>query len=155
MNNIHRLLNPIRNKILNLIEIKLKEGFTLEQIGEMCDLTKTHISTLRSGKRGANLTLNVALKIWEGLGNPPETLIIDCNVKPLLAEKIKRIQASDYAQVLNLFIEVFSDWEYASPRELGEIEGALKMIRNRIIEIKSQLPIKPGDLLSNSAAGEE
>ena len=155
MKNLHRLVNPIRNKILNLIELKLKEGFTEEQLGGMCDFTKTQISTLRSGRRGANLTLNAALKIWEGMGYPPETLIADCNVEPLLAKKIKRIQASDYARVLNLFLEVFSNWEYANPQRLTKIEGYLEAVKDEIVELKSQPPVEHGASSSNYPAVDE
>lgn len=72
---IHRLVPVIRDKLLKLIDKFIKEGYSQEKIGEMCGLSKVHISTLLSGRRGRNLTLNVALKIWEGLGNPPETLL--------------------------------------------------------------------------------
>lgn len=93
----------------------------------------------------------MALKIWEGLGHSPETLIADCNVDPLWAAKIKRIQASEYARIIELFLEVFSNWEYASPAELAKVEGYLEMIRDRIIEVKDQPPAAPGGLLSNSS----
>lgn len=145
MEDIHPLFESIRQKILDLIDKKNKEGISLEKIGEMCGLTKTHISTLRSGKRGSNFSLNAALKIWTGLGHPPETLIADCNIEPLIAAKIKQIQKGEYDRLLFLMINVLYDLEYVNDlRELSKVEGYLEAIWDRIVNFKEQKQAKPG-----------
>lgn len=151
MEDIHPLFESIRRKILDLIDQKNREGLSLEKIGELCGLTKTHISTLRSGKRGANFSLNAALKIWTGLGHPPETLIADCNIEPILAKKIKQIQQGEYARLLALLVNILCDLEYVDDlRELAKVEGYLEAIWDRIVKLKDQQPAAPGEKLSNS-----
>lgn len=148
MEEIHPLFDSIRQKILDLIDKKVSEGLTLEKIGDLCGLTKVHISTLRSGKRGKNFSLNAALKIWEGLGNSPETLIADCNVDPLLAVKIKNIQKSEYWPLFVLLVETLKDYEYADPGQLSMLEACLKIARDTIIFRKDQQAEPPGERLS-------
>lgn len=74
---VHPFVEQIRDKILNIISYKIKEGFSLSQIGDLCNLDKVQIHELTSGKRGANLTLNMAFKVWKGLGGDLIELIAD------------------------------------------------------------------------------
>lgn len=149
-NELHPLVNIVKTKILGLINERRSEGLSDEKLGELCGFSKTYMHEIRKKLKGDRFTLNAALKIWQGLGHPPETLIADCNVEILAAERIKRIQASDYNRTLILFLEVFSNWEHANPSELAKVEAYLEMIRDRIIAARDQQPADPGGKLSNS-----
>lgn len=148
---LHRLSPEILKKIFIELQI-FAESKTHEYIAEHCNTSPETITRFLNKKRGANperFTLNMALKLWEGLGHPPETLIADCNVDPLLAERIKRIQESEWKELFDLLINVLGDAEYADPVELGEVKGDLKNLWRRIVKIKDQLPDNPGGKLSN------
>jgi len=154
---LHKLTPKIILKIFSNLE-RAKKTHTFDELAEFCNTSQENLVRIFNKRRGKNperFTLNMALKLWEGLGHPPETLIADCNVEPLLAAKIKRIQASDYNHALQLFLEVFADWEYANPQELAKVEGYLEAIRDRIIEARDRPPAAPGESLSNSAVGDE
>lgn len=140
----HKIVDDIHKKLLALIDDWIGKGYSAEKIGDICGLSKIQIYGLlkkpgEKGYRGANLSLNTAIRIWEGLGHPPETLIADCNVAPLLAEKIKRIQASEYNELFELCVEVLKNWEYINEidaEDLIEIRTLLKSLKRRITATK-------------------
>lgn len=150
---LHRLSPKILRRIFEELK-KLSESKTHEDIAEYCNTSPETITRFLNKKRGANperFTLNMALKLWQGLGHPPETLIADCNVEPLLAERIKRIQESDYRGLFELLVDVLKDYEFADPGQLAMVEAGLKTIRETIFSRKEQPPAEPGGKLSNSA----
>jgi transcriptional regulator with XRE-family HTH domain len=68
---LHHMVPIIREKLLKLLaEHMQRTGDTLEKVAERCGTTKVHLSTLRSGRRGKNLTLNITLKLLDGLNEP-------------------------------------------------------------------------------------
>jgi len=145
------IINKLASIIRQICPKKGRKEITLAKLSEKCNCTPEFLGYLRDGKQGRGIKLDYAIKIWLGLGHPPETLIADCNIDPLWAAKIKRVQASEYARIIELFLEVFSNWEFASPTELAKVEGYLEMIRDRIIEIKNRPLAESGGLLSNSS----
>lgn len=148
----NEIVSKIRQEII-LQTDKKNRGISLAELADRCECDPVFLGFIRKGERGPGIKLDYAIRIWTGLGHPPETLIADCAVEPLLAARIKRIQAGDYARTLELFAEVFSNWEHASPTELAKVEAYLEMIRDRIIESKDRQEAEPGGKLSNSGEG--
>ena len=84
----HPVTDIIHERIINLLVYALNSGLTLEQIGDMCDLTHTMIIGLlkqpgEPGYRGARISLDTVIKLWTGLGKPLSQLFTDVvNVEP-------------------------------------------------------------------------
>lgn len=71
----HRLVPIVIDKIKQkILEAKIELGSDAA-VAERCNTSSETIQRTRTSKRGTNLTLNMALKIWEGLGNDPGDLI--------------------------------------------------------------------------------
>lgn len=148
---------PLTSKIIDKIrdEIVIKtdkkhNGVSLAELADRCDCDPVFLGFIKKGERGPGIKLDYAIRIWTGLGHPPETLIADCNVEPILAERIKRIQEGEYAELLTLLINVLFDIAFVEDvRELAKVEGYLEAIYDRIVKLKDQRPAGCGEKLSN------
>jgi len=78
----HPVTDAVHAKLIDLLEYWRHRGYSLEKIGELCDVPYTTIHGFlktpgQSGYRGSRLTLDTVIKIWTGLGNSLETLFDD------------------------------------------------------------------------------
>jgi len=84
----HPVTDIIHDKIISLLIDAQNRGLTLEQIGDMCDLTHPMLSGLlkqpgQTGYRGRRISLDTVIKLWTGLGKPLSELFEDVvNVEP-------------------------------------------------------------------------
>lgn len=84
----HPVTDIIHDKIISLLIDAQNRGLTLEQIGDMCDLTHPMLSGLlkqpgQTGYRGSRISLDTVIKLWTGLGRPLSELFEDVvNVEP-------------------------------------------------------------------------
>jgi len=154
---LHPKTQAIIDKIFKRLE-DLKKAKTFDELAELCQTSQENMVRIFNKRRGQNperFTLNMALKIWTGLGNQPETLIADCSLDPLLVAKIRKIQASEYREVFDLMVEVLKDYEYANPGQLALIKAALETVKAAIIDQKNLQPGNPGELSLTTAEGEK
>ena len=82
---VHRLVFNIIEKLLQGLK-ELSKTHTREEIAELCKTSQETIVRIMNRKRGfpEKFSLNMALKIWEGLGNPPETLLCPEPLQPII-----------------------------------------------------------------------
>ena len=149
--NYHPLVNPIRERILILIEEKLLAGCSLEDIAEMCDLSVGHLSTLRNKKRGVNISLNTVLKIWFGLGGTLEALFSDHAYDNSESQKAQSIYLVNNINILSIHKQVLEFDEKVletalkrrpiSAKRMQQLEGLLASIREILLDIKSVLAL--------------
>ena len=139
----------------HLNKIKTQEHGGLKGFARKAKLLQKNLSDFSNkyGK-GSNphfRTVYKALKVI--LGRTPIELSTksDCNIDPLLAVKIRRIQDSDYRELFDLLVDVLKDYEFADPGQLAVIKGALEAVRATVLARKSQPPAGPGEKLLNSA----
>lgn len=135
---LHNLTVTILDKIFQGLE-KAVKSMTRDEIAEVCNTSAETVIRLLNKKRGTNperFTLNMAIKLWEGLGHSPETLIADCNIDPAQAAKIKKIESSPVSELLTLMIEVLADHDMVNPVYLGDIKSKLELIKLGIDDAK-------------------
>lgn len=134
-----------------LNKIKNQEHGGLKDFAEKSKLKQKNLSDFSNKYgRGSNPHFRTVYKALRTILNRTPIILEHVDINDIIILQIKRIRASDYVKTLDLFLEVFSNWEYASPAELAKVEGYLEMIRDRIIEVKDRPPAAPGALLSNS-----
>lgn len=86
--NRHPVTDIIHEKIIDMLLDAQARGMTLEQIGDLCDLTPAMLSGLlrqpgQPGYRGSRISLDTVIKLWTGLGKPLSELFGDVvNVEP-------------------------------------------------------------------------
>lgn len=82
LSNRHPVTDIIHDKIINMLLDAQARGMTLEQIGDLCDLTPAMLSGLlrqpgQPGYRGSRISLDTVIKLWTGLGKPLSELFED------------------------------------------------------------------------------
>lgn len=143
----HPAVDLVRQKILFLIDEWISRGYSPERIGEMCGLSKVHIYALlkqpdHPGYKGSNLTLNTALKIWTGLGNPIETLLSDCDADYTAAPQgfqINQILAMN-KQVLEFDVKIMETVlkrRAITPNKMKQLESILSSIQEILANMKT------------------
>jgi len=84
----HPVTDIIHDRVIDLLIDAQNRGMTLEQIGDLCDLTPAMLSGLsrqpgQTGYRGRRISLDTVIKLWTGLGKPLSELFEDVvNVEP-------------------------------------------------------------------------
>ena len=136
---------------------KIRDGIhesdkTHEEIGDKSGVASETIGRIAGGKRGKNLSLNMALRIWEGLGNQPETLLIALEPDALTARRVQAILSGPRADLFKLFLEVLHAGGEAEPFEMSELQGFLKGLLAVFRARKSPEPAAPGADCSPSSA---
>lgn len=76
----HDFMKIISRRVLARIAQERAKDQTYESIAEKCRTVKNHIYDLHKGKK--RLTLNMAFRIWEGLGGQLSELLIDVGPEP-------------------------------------------------------------------------
>lgn len=135
----HPATDLIHKKLVDLIEEWMRKGYSLEKIGDMCELSTPLIYGLTKkpdhpGYKGARLTVNTAVKIWTGLGNPLHALFTEADdIQEESKEVIKLVEIlSIDKQVLELderIMDTVLKRRAISPKKLSQIEKLLTCIR--------------------------
>ena len=101
--------------------LRKKFGFTQEQLAERCGkgVTVSYLSKLENGKIKSNPTYSVILKIAEGLGVTPASLLFHA----IDVTKLSKNDQVVYEKILDLF-HVFSGKEIESSQSKNNSSGA-------------------------------
>jgi plasmid maintenance system antidote protein VapI len=131
MNTERSELDPLTIEIIDKIVNELQKawdngkGLKQWQIAEKCQTSQKHINNLIHGNFRDRFTLDMAIKIWIGLGHDPSTFFPGQNIgETLINEKCR--------DTYRLFMEVISAGDKIDPEYLKGIESILKMVRAHI-----------------------
>jgi len=124
----HRLVPIIVDKIKEkILEAKAELGSDAK-VAEKCNTSSETIQRTRTSKRGTNLTLNMALKIWEGLGKDPGDLIPYTNRKKSIGLKDF---SPEQSQLIDSVIEIINESENIDD---GVSFDALKSVTEALLD---------------------
>jgi len=133
---LHPLVLKVLDKIIQELKAPRKSRYSYEEIAEKANTTPVTISRIANKERGSNISLDMAVKIWEGLGYQPETLLTDDHeqsiIDPRLAEKIAKILNGPLANFFNLVVNLLSNIEKPNAMVLAAIIGGLKAAWRKI-----------------------
>lgn len=118
------IIDRIKQKIA---EAKIELGSDAA-IAEKCNTSSETIQRTRTSKRGTNLTLNMALKIWEGLGNDPGDLIPSLNKSK---SRIFNGFSREQIQLLDNVIDIINESKQIDD---GVSFEALKSVTNALLD---------------------
>jgi len=107
---VHPAVKLVLEQILAAVKVALKQGDTQATLAEKCDITHQQMNRLIRGLRGSNLTLNMAFKIWEGLGKRFDYLFPGPVPDGLMGKTVEIYQGSD-ADLLKQFVEILYNKE--------------------------------------------
>ena len=102
---VHPKVKSVLERILSAVEVALQQGETQASLAEKCGITHQQMNRLIRGLRGSNLTLNMAFKVWEGLGKSIDHLFPGPVPEDIMV-KTEEIYQSPDAEVLKQFVEI-------------------------------------------------
>ncbi|MDD3579481.1 MAG: helix-turn-helix transcriptional regulator [Desulfobacca sp.] len=134
----HRGVELVLKKILAGVEAALQEGETQASLAEKCGITHQQMNRLIRGLRGSNLTLNMAFKIWEGLGHKLEYLFPGPIPEQLLIKTGDIIRGSD-AELLNQFIDILHN-RHSFCNDFDNLKSVVAATHRQLMAQKNQEP---------------
>ena len=134
------LADSIRERLLDDIRKRIVAGETISSMARQTDLSPSMLSNLLASKKGRSISLSKILQIWMGLGNPPETLITEFGIEPVLARLICGIMESPEKQkILIKVVHILCLWEECKSLDiegLNQFTGSIDALNKKVIEFK-------------------
>lgn len=124
-----RIAEEIRERLLDHIRRRLIEGgVSLSVLARQIGITPGYLSNILSSKQGTQLTLAKALQLWMGLGNPPETLIGDYGIDPLLAKNVYQVLESNNKELFLKILYILSYCEQIKDHDWKKLASQIDQI---------------------------
>jgi len=124
-----KIAEEVRSRLLDAIRRKLVEGgISLSVLARQIGITPGYLSNLLSSKQGSQLTLAKALQLWMGLGNPPETLIGDFGIDPLIARNVYQILESNNKEFFLKILYILSYHEHIKEQNWRKLASQIDQI---------------------------
>jgi hypothetical protein len=130
--------NPPHKKLSLYLDIlrqdigdALLKGETQESLAEKCSTSGETIGRILGGKRGKNLSVDIALKIWDGLGILQERL--GQTLPPEFARKVKNL-GQDEMDLLMKFVDLLSFKDAVPTVLMAALAGTITALHSEAIK---------------------
>lgn len=134
------LADSIRERLLDEIRKRIVAGETISSMARQTDLSPSMLSNLLASKKGRSISLSKVLQIWMGLGNPPETLITEFGIDPVLTRLMCSIMESPEKQeILIKVVHILALWEECKSHnieELNKFTSSIDTLAKKVINLK-------------------